>query len=362
MSQARKNIAAEMLVGQILDGGWRVERRLERSAKIHSGAQFSVGYEVIHPDGRRAFLKAVNYQEMLRRGPEYIEAAAAAYLHEKWMLEAVASRGGRPRVVRMLDGGRVQVPEAEGADYVDYMILELGESDVREYVSVNDNVQASWALECLSDVALGLVRIHGVGCNHGDMKPSNVVVFLEQEMSKIGDLGHSHGEATPNPWIASGIVKTLGDPRYAPPEIVYGVLPETIGENCRVIDLYHLGSLIMFLVADGVSARAVLEDHLDDQWKADNWSGSFDAVLPHLEAAFADVCEEFKRHVTVCFGPQVGQRLARIFKELCQPDPRYRGHPKDRISVGSSYNTERYANEFRVMSALVRAQERAREG
>src|SRR5687767_14817589 len=51
---------ARILQGKELDGGWTVIKRLDKKPNA-TGGHFSTGYEVVSKDGRRGFLKALDY-------------------------------------------------------------------------------------------------------------------------------------------------------------------------------------------------------------------------------------------------------------------------------------------------------------
>ena len=48
---------------------------------------------------------------------------------------------------------------------------------------------------------------------------------------------------------------------------------------------------------------------------------------------------------------RLAPRLVRAIRELCDPDPKRRGHPKDHAGVGSPYRLERYESEFNLLAA-----------
>jgi eukaryotic-like serine/threonine-protein kinase len=53
---------ARILQGKELSSGWKVLQRIDRKPNA-TGGHFSTGYEVVHKDGRRGFLKALDYYE-----------------------------------------------------------------------------------------------------------------------------------------------------------------------------------------------------------------------------------------------------------------------------------------------------------
>jgi hypothetical protein len=118
-------LAAEMLDGVQLPGGWKVIGRLAPSS---TGGTFGVPYLVEHEDrpGKKAFLKALN----LRRAAEEPDFARAvqkcvtAFNFERDTLSVCVDRGLR-RIARLLDSGEYKIP---GAVFpVCFIVFELAE-------------------------------------------------------------------------------------------------------------------------------------------------------------------------------------------------------------------------------------------
>ena len=95
------------------------------------------------------------------------------------------------------------------------------------------------ALEIAAQVASGLAAVHKKGLVHRDIKPTNVMVSLEEEGSptvKIIDLGLAKGEAESQSEPAISMLGAfVGTPEFASPEQFAGV-----GVDIRS-DLYSLG-------------------------------------------------------------------------------------------------------------------------
>src|SRR5438094_8869126 len=98
---------AEQLTGQKLPGGWMVENIVAKRPTA-TGGHFSTGYFVNNEDGRRGFLKAMDYTEALAapNTAEMLKWMTEAYLFEKRICEACRDIHLR-RVVHAIDGGSV---------------------------------------------------------------------------------------------------------------------------------------------------------------------------------------------------------------------------------------------------------------
>jgi eukaryotic-like serine/threonine-protein kinase len=76
------------------------------------------------------------------------------------------------------------------------------------------------------------------------------------------------------------------------------------------------------------------------------WRGTFDEVLPYIREAFARVMET----VGGALSESVRTPLVTVVKELCEPDPARRGHPKNLASPPNQYSLERYVTQFDLMA------------
>jgi hypothetical protein len=99
---------ASKLVGMQLSGGWTAHT--EFPAISDTDGNFWYSYEAKHADGRRAFLKALDYSRALRSPdpPTALQALTAAYIFERNVLQTCKSRR-MDRVVQSIDSGYVVV-------------------------------------------------------------------------------------------------------------------------------------------------------------------------------------------------------------------------------------------------------------
>ena len=351
-------VAAASLEGCILPGSWQVIRQLRSPDQLHgaemlSGSTFSFGYEVVGADGKKAFLKALDYQLAFRAPdtPQTLAIMTNRYIFERELLHHLCEQRRLNRVVRVLEANSVDVDGQFQISRVDYLIFEMADGDVRSYLSVAEGIDDVWRFNCLKDVAAALAQLHSVGVAHQDTKPSNVMHFEADAISKIGDVGSATGQHLPHPELND--VMIFGDPQYSPPELLYGYRALEWGEGRLAIDLYHLGSLSFFLFGLG-NATADLIDRLPIGMRPrrcqGGWYGDFKAVLPHLEHAYNFMMTEFECQMSQRLEPNIAHNLTDFVSQLCHPNPARRGHQRNRIGVARPYGLERFVSGFNLLS------------
>jgi serine/threonine protein kinase len=230
--------------------------------------------------------------------------------------------------------GKITIPGVVGIATVQYIIFELAEGDVRVQMDAAQGFDAAWALRTLHQIATGLRQLHGIGAAHQDLKPSNVLLFNGRTSSKVADLGRAavRGQRPPH---EDDVV--AGDPAYAPPEVLYGEPPADWAARRMGCDAYHLGSMIVFFFTTG-SMTPLLLSFLDRTHWPHQWVGSYQEVLQYIYSAFEKALHEIEQLV-----PEVERgELMEIVRQLCEPDPSLRGHPKNRLTPGNRYSLERY--------------------
>lgn len=332
---------AELLLGRTLDGGWRVEERVERSPGSTGGC-FSVSYRVRSESGMVAFLKALDFSQALR-APDpanALQALTEAYNFERDLLSKCRDRK-MDRVVRIYAEGKIHVDESV-AGVVQYLIFELGDRDVRLHLDFADNVDIAWKLRSLHHVATGLSQLHSAGIAQQDLKPSNVLVF-DGKTSKVGDLGRAAYESQAGPWDG---LQIAGDPAYAPPECLYGYVDPHWKTRRFGSDLYLLGSMAVFFFT-GLATTAMLAHELHESHRWRDWGGTFDEALPYIRDAFGRVIGCFASQVA---GARLRDDLVPVIEQLCDPDPRRRGLPAGIAGRSSRYSLERYVSKFDAMA------------
>jgi serine/threonine protein kinase len=335
MSQRHPNPAVEQLLGMKLEGGWEVTQQI--SVTDSTGGAFSRGYLLKNADGRDGFLKAMDFSSAaLADDPVLeLEAMTRAFLFEVDLLERCQRHD---RVVTAVGHGQMRVgPGIDGL--VPYVIFARAQGDIRVQRDAVFDFDTAWSLRSLHQIAVGLKQLHSAGIAHQDLKPSNVLVFGPKD-AKVADLGTAsdRGRTSANDQKA-----VLGDAAYAPPELHYGhFYPDWEGR--RAGDLYLLGSMIPFLFA-GFSMTHLLINNLATEHTARQWTGSYIDVLPYLIAAFDDAV----RLAQTAMPAECRDGLVVILRELCHPDPAYRGNPQWRRTM-SQYSLETYVTRLDILA------------
>jgi serine/threonine protein kinase len=194
----------------------------------------------------------------------------------------------------------------------------------------------------LHHIAVGIRQLHGLEIAHQDLKPSNVLMF--DDCSKVGDLGCASQKGTAAP---RDTLPVPGDPAYAPPELLYHYVPRDWNPRRYACDVYLMGSMVAYFFT-GLGMTQLWVPYLHEDHRPYVWGGTYAEVLPFVRDAFCRAIETFEKTI---HPRTVGRALARILRELCDPEPERRGHPMNRRGVpGSEYSIERYLAEFDMLA------------
>jgi serine/threonine protein kinase len=260
-----------------------------------------------------------------------------AYLFEKALCEKCAHLS---KVVRAIGSGTIVLNESRPETKVEYLIFELADEDIRSRLDASQTLDLVFLMRTLHDVATGLAQLHNAQIAHQDLKPSNVLVFAADSTSRICDLGRGWDMNSPGPHDSLPIA---GDGHYAPIEALFGFTSDDHRIRRFGCDMYHLGSLIVFLFGR-THINALLVDSLGKDHRPAFWGGGYREVLPFVQAAFENCLNEFSATV-----PDVlRQDLRQAVCELCNPDPERRGHPRNRHNRQFSF--ERYISLFDTLA------------
>lgn len=338
--QAAEPSVAESLEGQTLPGGWRVLRRRVAEALDTTGGFFSVAYDVESENGAPAFLKVLDYERMMAFAQDPAEALnlmTTAYLHEKDVL-AIAGEKRMSHVVRALDTGVAAISLPDGrAERVNFLVFELAEGDARQVIDGGGAHDAVWRLRLLHQATVGMRQLHSANVAHQDLKPSNVLVY-QLDPSKVADLGTSSIKGKQG-WRDNAPI--AGDRTYAPPELLYGQLAPEWNQRRMACDLFHVGSLAVYLFT-GQAMTSQLIEELAPQHRPGAWGDSYAEALVHVRSAFDRVMQFVESQCPECVRADLNARI----RELCDPDPNLRGHPTDRTGHRNPYSLERYVADF----------------
>jgi eukaryotic-like serine/threonine-protein kinase len=349
---ARVPTAKDQLAGLKLSPEWRVLNVLT-SPRGDTGGVFSTGYIVEHSDGKKCFLKAIDFSWALQAADpaRALQELTAAFNLERDILDIGQSMS---HVVTKIADGSTIVVTTRGSETVQYFILELAGDSLRRMAVNSRRLPISVALTALHNVSLGLRQLHGHQVAHQDIKPSNVLKF-DGDSFKVCDVGRASIKGRNAPHDA---FPYAGDPAYAPPELIYGQLDPEFNVRRLGCDAYLLGSLATFLIC-GMPMTALLMNELASTARPNSWGGTYKDILPQVRAAFSRVIDQLE--LTVPKGAPYRDALVGCIAQLCDPDPQLRGHPLTRAiqsGFGNVFDLERYISTFATLAAKARSFER----
>ena len=178
--------AVNDLEGKTLKSGWKVTKKF-KAKPGSSGGNFSVCYSTEKEDGEKGFLKAINVLTFLNDDDVDLPMAMAEALNtfnfEKHILEK-CRENNLNKISKLLDAGSENL-DGYLIKNVNYLIFEKANSDVREFINYTNQIDFTWKLRSLHNIAVGIKQLHNHEISHQDIKPSNVFVF-ENEVSKLG--------------------------------------------------------------------------------------------------------------------------------------------------------------------------------
>lgn len=332
---------AAHLQGLVLENGWEVGARIPKESGA-TGGHFSVSYTVVNRDGRKAFLKALNFHAATQ-GPgdlvDQLHLFTSAYIFERDLLAECRNRKMN-NVIRLLDHGHAEVPKAGPLlSKVPYLILEPADGDIRAFQARSGKLDCAWGFRVIKDVLLGLSQLHSANTAHQDLKPSNVLTQNGGGVMKLGDLGRADRRGVEGPFSK---LRIPGAVVYAPPEQQYGSFGGEWEER-RAADLYLAGSLGVQLFM-GHCLSAILQSNLSPEFRVTSWSGSFEEVVPYLQSAHAKVISSLEHEVLLHTNDsRTAEEFAAAISQMTSPSPVDRGHPRDRAARSiSSYSVQRF--------------------
>lgn len=244
------------------------------------------------------------------------------------------------RVVRPLGAGDF---EDQAFKYIlPYIVFEWAPRGDTHTILSNEpkcSDRASWWLRALHHATVGARQLHKSNIAHQDIKPSNLVFFTLDD-AKISDLGRAVIKDNPS----HNNLKN-GDPTHAPPELFYSLDDPNWKSKYLAQDLYMLGSLLYWYFSGHKSLTYVLlHETVDKKFYPTNFKGSYSDVLPAIERGFSEILSQSFS----LFPEEIASDLVQVITQMCHPNPRTRGHPKELASRfdNRQYSLERYITIF----------------
>ena len=98
-----------------------------------------------------------------------------------------------------------------------------------------------------------------------------------------------------------------------------------------------------------IGSTFLLNLFTEEQHRSANFSGSYKDILSYLHEYFRLMVLS----VELTIPELVRRELSMAIKELCNPDPSMRGHPKN-VSAGNRYDLQRYISLFNKLTIIAR--------
>ncbi|WP_428268103.1 protein kinase domain-containing protein [Haliangium sp.] len=221
LAEADKPLDVQALLGQVIDGRYRIERL------IGEGGMGRV-YLAEHVEiGRRVAMKILHpvYSHM----PDLVE---------RFRREArAASRIGHPHIVDVTDSGRTR----EGSVY--FVMEYLEGVDLGTVIEREGSLDIRRSLRIGNQICRALAAAHDAGIIHRDLKPDNIYLTLREggsDFVKVLDFGIAKSSESERAWnrrlTSPGIA--MGTPEYMAPEQAAG---KPASERC---DIYAVGAIL----------------------------------------------------------------------------------------------------------------------
>ncbi len=332
---SNENGAAERLVGLTLLDTWTVQQRIRHDDGI-SGTSRSACYRAVSPKGITAFVKAFDFRRQELGGDtDSLERMVREYNFER-NVHFFCRDEGVNRITCIYGAGKIIV---EG-EVVHFIVCEWANKCLREHQPPGDSrVSASDRFAALKDTAAALAQLHQAGVAHQDIKPSNAVCSDVGQV-KLTDLGSSSCERLDAP--PHDLEYLVGQPNYAPYELIYEYPPSSWQRRRFGCDLFLLGNLC-FTTFTGGSLTLLALHCIPANLRHTVFAGHYAEVLPHLiEAHEFLVPEVLRDQVPAPFLDDVAQ----LVLCLCHPDPSRRGHSKNLLFNNNQFGLERVISRF----------------
>lgn len=323
--------------------GWNVKSRIQN--KPSSGGNFSVGYLVENDAGVSGFMKVLDYSRALAspNSASELQAMTSAYIFERDLLRKCNKHKLR-YVVRIIDAGHYSLPQdlyPEGvytATAIDYLVLEKADNSVRSMIDLSRAFDYAWALRSLHNVAVGINEMHSIQVAHQDIKPSNILLFDNNKLSKLGDVGRASSLEKP---AVHDNYKWAGDSFYTPFELLYGEINSDWKVRRFSCDMFMFGNLIMTYF-NNISITAAVLNRLPKEMQPGVWTDTYQTILPVIQKEFAECVEYFNTEVDI----KLRDELMLMIRQMCNPNVSLRGDQKS-VALGTQqYSLQKYISRL----------------
>lgn len=339
---SREPIPAECLTGLSLKNNWYVKEIMIKTGNSTGGC-FSAGYKVIK-NNKCAYLKAFDFSSAFEESdiPRALEAQTSAYNFERDLLEKCKTKH-LSKIVVPIDSGSIEVPNCNkyiGTVY--YIIFELADGDIRTVYEKFDKLSLAFIFRSLHNIAVGINQLHNIHIAHQDIKPSNALVFNLE--TKLSDLGRASDKNKP---FFYDDYMIPGDRSYAPLEQLYNFRAYNDFSDKYAADMYTFGNLFFFYFA-GTSISNLFRIKVQKNKLV--LTNIFEKDLPIWERIYDDIIIEFEDTIKNKFDENITKKVMEIVIALCHPDPRKRGHRKNRAQGFLQYDMQRYITELDILA------------
>lgn len=213
-------VNAQELIGQVLDGRYKVESVLGQGGMgmvfrgIQTSVQRPVALKTLHPQ----LAMAPTFFERFRREAE------------------IASRLHHPNIITIFDFGRT----AEGLCY--YVMEYLAGESIRQRIKRDGPFTLRQAAAVIEQSAAGVAHAHHQGVIHRDLKPHNIMLTEVDgnEYVKVLDFGLVKAMEQEDEEQLTSTGQVLGTPQYMPPEQAGGEVVD------RRSDLFSLTGVFFY--------------------------------------------------------------------------------------------------------------------
>lgn len=357
---AKREYPADKLVGLTIKD-WFVESIHEQ--KSSTGGKFSSCYKVRNGD-KTGFLKAFDLRDLIKAEENGYDGEEAELNYERLNRKFRAERdiikkcneAGIESIVKFIDSGVYNETPGSLNTRVTYFILEYSsDGNVQRLIDNDDLSDLKHKFKSIAKICDGLFELHKRNIMHLDLKPSNILYFVSDQLTKITDFGSAREWLGPVPEdFKDDENRIMITKRYAPPEILYKEPEGDWNEYRRKIDLYLLGNIIVVYFTKFTFTGLLDKANISfDSWRLDENIGKMQQLIPNLTAAASKVYTLIEDEI-ISINDSCGKPLNKTdirqiietIKELCNPNPKLRGNSQT-LNLDKPYDgLDRFRDRF----------------